>query len=279
MESGRGFGGRRRAAKEATLVLSMAVAGGCVGSGQGRTVPAVGPPPPAAALATASIASAEPTTWPLPSASLYSHLPPAGSNGGPTKPCPRHVEWYRPPLPDGEGRQAGLGCSDLTPVRYPVCSAEQVARASRIDALLIPGVMAPELFEAGQPRSFSFRGYLRRDVMDAGGGAWSMRIESLGSDGTCREMQIRDRPRGWRAHAPFTSGGYEQSLCHGDESFVCCFSALVDADEEIIYEVTTMEEGQLCVISPAAKQDIIRGTRRAEEKAFDQWHNTGMAIP
>ena len=268
-----------RCTRHAGVALAIAGAGGCLGAAT-TSRPLT---PSAVASASSSSAAgappAEPTTWVGPYASSFAAIPPAGSSGGPTRPCAPHVEWRGAPLPAGSGRQAGLGCSDFSPVRYPVCTPEQVARASRVDAVIIPGVAAPDIFQEGVNPPFSFRGYLRRNTHREGSDAWGIRIEAQGPDGACREMIVNDFPFGALGPIPVLDGRERRVLCLGDESVACCVSALVDSDAEIVYETSATRGQQACVIDARADQTRVRAASRADERHLPHPHAPSLVIP
>jgi hypothetical protein len=227
--------------------------------------------PPAEEVPERFWAEPEPTTWPLPYASYYADLPPVGDDGGPTKPCAPHVDWgTSTPLPPASGRPAVPACSGLQPVRYPVCTDEQLGRARRLDAVVGDAVVGEPLkFDLPEPTAL--RGYLRRSLLRTDGEQWELRLEALSPSGTCERIGISDRPAGSRPNRPsrLSRGGTTFALCHGDASLACCLSALVGADEEIIYE-TGISPGQLCAVSASAKQDVVHAARRADEAAFTE---------
>ena len=215
-------------------------------------------------VASASV-SARPTSWPLPYASYYVNMPPAGASGGPTKPCAPHVDWGKSkPLPAGSGRAGGIGCSDFTPVRYPVCTEEQVARAKRLDAVLAPG--APRIVSI-DTELLSFRGYLRRDLLWAEGDFRQLRLEALSPGGTCDEISITDWPKGTDLPPLPTPQGVDGLSCRGDPALTCCMSELLAADEEVVFE-TGPAPGQMCVVRSTARQDSVAVFLRSEERAF-----------
>ena len=181
------------------MALAGAVLGGCLGTSTGGRSQVVDlsaasgsahrvPRPPASEWVWTD---AKPTSWPLPYASHYANMPPAGTDGGPTKPCAPHVDWGKAtPLPPGSGRQAGLGCSDMKPVRYPVCTEEQVARATRMDAA------GEEPVDFNTLRPVALRGYLRRAELMPTGLGWNVRLEASSGHGRCSRITVAARPDG-----------------------------------------------------------------------------------
>ena len=219
---------------------------------------------------------AKPTSWPLPYASHYANMPPAGTDGGPTKPCAPHVDWGKAtPLPPGSGRQAGLGCSDMKPVRYPVCTEEQVARATRMDAA------GEEPVDFNTLRPVALRGYLRRAELMPTGLGWNVRLEASSGHGRCSRITVAARPDGSEPPpppGPDRDGAPRLALCHGDASVACCVSALVGANEEVIYE-TGPSPGQICVVSGRASQDHLSSARRDDEASFNQPTTPYLRVP
>lgn len=260
-------GQRRRRGAAAASVLFCG-AGGCVGiAAPGNT----GPAPWASASASASspsgsgaTASARPTTWPLPYGSLYTRLPPAGTDGGPTRPCARRLDWGTSTAPSpGRLREGGIECTDVRAVRYPTCTAEQVARAKRLEVAVGPGHGPVDT----DWTPHSFRGYVRRDSWSAQFEVWELRLESLAPDGTCTEIGISDWPGGSDLPPPERYGEITNSLCRSDSGLACCASTLVDEDIEVVYE-TGLSPGQMCVVSPMAPQGTVGQFRRGADARF-----------
>ena len=128
----------------------------------------------------------------------------------------------------------------------------------------------------GEPVDFTtltpvaLRGYLRRAELMPGGVLWTIRLEALAADGRCAQMTVSSRPQGSVPPAPAPSpSGPWAALCHGDTLLACCVSALVGANEEVIYE-TGASSGELCAVSTDASQGEVRGTRRDEDAWFNQ---------
>jgi hypothetical protein len=266
----------RRARRSAALavVAALVTAGGCLTPAANHGVTA--PPSSAfsadsastsAAPAEASSAPPRPTTWLSPNASAWAHLPPAGSNGGPTKPCAPHVDWSEAlPVPPGTPREGGIECSDVVPVRYSVCTPEQVARAWRLDLMEreLDAMTGEKL-----PEAYSVRGYLRRQRFLEHAELWSLRIESSATDGSCAEVTPPDFPAGGDAVQPEQYGRITDALCRGDAWLACCASAVVDGPAEVIYE-SGADGPSLCVVDPAALQGFVTHVRRVDERDFDR---------
>lgn len=204
----------------------------------------------------------------MPYTSYYADLPPAGSRGGPTRPCPPRVDWGEStPLPPGQGRAgrpAGEECKDFEAVRYPVCSPEQVARAVRVDAFVMPETSPGDKY--GGPL-IAVRGFLRRDAAGKDADWWQFRLEALAADGTCAEVGPDAWPRGSDKGppAPYETTG---TLCRGDASVSCCVSAVVDADVEVVYE--SGNGAQMCLVRSSVLQGAVHAVRRDAERGIQR---------
>jgi hypothetical protein len=168
-------------------------------------------------------------------------------------------------VPPGTPREGGIECSDVVPVRYSVCTPEQVARAWRLDLVL--GELIAMTGEK-PPEAYSIRGYLRRYRYSEGSEVWSVRLESLSSDGECVEASLRDLPPGGNAVQPEEYGRLTNVLCRGDAWLACCASPVVDGPHEVVWE-SGVPDGALCVIDPAAPQGSVVRTRRVDDRTFD----------
>jgi hypothetical protein len=154
----------------------------------------------------------------------------------------------------------------VVPVRYSVCTPEQVARAWRLD------LMERELIAmTGEkpPEPYSVRGYLKRAMYNEGSEIWDLRLENLRADGSCAEVGPPSEPSGADAHQPRAYGRITDALCRGDAWLACCASPVVDADAEVIWE-SGAAGGALCVIDPTFRQGLVTRTTRAEERRFDR---------
>jgi hypothetical protein len=169
-------------------------------------------------------------------------------------------------VPPGTPREGGIECSDVVPVRYSVCTPEQVARAWRLDLML--GELIAMTGEK-PPEAYSVRGYLRRHRFREHAELWSLRLESRAVDGSCVEVTPRDFPPGADAQQPEILGRVTNVLCRGDGWLGCCASPVVDGPAEVIYE-SGAEGPSLCVIDPTAPQGFVTRARRVDERDFDR---------
>lgn len=106
---------------------------------------------------------------------------------------------------------------------------------------------------------------------------WTLRLEAA-SAGNCREIEIRDWPEGSDLPALEGVNGVHGWLCRGDAGLACCVSALVDAEEEVVFETGT-DHGQMCVVNATARQGSVSEFRRAAEEAFDHPATTIGYLP
>jgi hypothetical protein len=153
----------------------------------------------------------------------------------------------------------------VVPVRYSVCTPEQVARAWRLDLML--GELIAMTGEK-PPEPYSVRGYLRRQRHSGGSEVWSVRLESLSPDGECVEASLGRLPAGGDAQQPEQYGRVTDALCRGDGGLACCASPIVDGPHEVIWE-SGVPDGAICVIDPTAPQGSVVRTRRVDDRTFD----------